>query len=115
MAIHPPPLGLAGWGDPVRSIDRERLEAAVHSANLPTLLMVIVQLTGERRWLQEPYRPTRGPGLGPHDGGGFSDEVAAEIRRAAVHGHLRVGRRRRGGPALPRSGPAALHAERVHG
>lgn len=84
MAIHPPPLSPAGWGDPGRAIDRKRLEAAVGSANLPTLLMVIVQLTGNRRWLQSPYRPTRPRGLGPHDGGGFAEEVAAEIRRAAV-------------------------------
>lgn len=84
MAIHPPPVSPAGWGDPGRAIDRKRLEAAVRSANLPTLLMVIVQLTGNRRWLQHPYRPTRPRGLGPHDGGGFSEEVADEIRRAAV-------------------------------
>lgn len=32
---------------------------AIEVANIPTLLMVLVQLTGDERWLEAPYRPTR--------------------------------------------------------
>ena len=31
---------------------------AIEVANIPTLLMVLVQLTGELHWLEEPYMPT---------------------------------------------------------
>ncbi len=30
---------------------------AVARANIPTLLMVLVQLTGELQWIRAPYRP----------------------------------------------------------
>lgn len=65
-------------------IDEARLEQAVRVANLPTLTMVLYQLTGEERWLNDPFRPTRSPGLSPNDSGGFEPEVADEIRRCAV-------------------------------
>ncbi len=32
--------------------ERERFAAAVAVANVPSLLMVLVQLTGETRWLE---------------------------------------------------------------
>ena len=35
------------------------LEAGVCTANVPTLLMVLVHLTGDRRWLADRYRPAR--------------------------------------------------------
>jgi len=65
-------------------IDETRLVEAVRVANLPTLTMVLFQLTGEQRWLEDPYRPSRSAGLGPNDSGGFPREVADEIRRCAV-------------------------------
>ncbi|MCX6463539.1 MAG: NAD(P)/FAD-dependent oxidoreductase, partial [Pseudonocardiales bacterium] len=64
--------------------DRAALTAAAEHANLPTLVTVLAQLTGERRWLAAPYRPTRSRGMEDNDGGGYSPEVAAEIRAAAV-------------------------------
>lgn len=60
-----------------------RLKSAVAEANIPTLLMVIVQLTGETRWLGERYRPTQVRGLGDNDTGGLSKEVQGEIREEA--------------------------------
>src|SRR5690606_32487009 len=49
----------------------EREEAlfreAIAIANVPTLLMVLVQMTGDMRWLGEEYRPARGQGLGDND------------------------------------------------
>lgn len=53
-------------------------------ANVPTLLMVLVQLTGDRRWLYPPYRPTRTRGLGDHDSGGLSEAIQNEIRTSAL-------------------------------
>ena len=61
-----------------------KLEEITRSANIPTLLMVIYQVTGDRRWLEPPYRPTRTRGLGDHDSGGLTEAVQAEIRRAAA-------------------------------
>jgi 4-hydroxyacetophenone monooxygenase len=69
---------------PQRSLDEQRLRTAVTAANLPTLTMVLFQLTGDRRWLEDPYRPTRGAGLGPNDSGGLDQVLAADIRDAAV-------------------------------
>lgn len=65
-------------------VDRRRLEEALESANLPTLGMVLYQLTGEQRWLEEPFTPTPTRGLSPHDLGGLTDEVAAELRASAA-------------------------------
>lgn len=64
--------------------DRAVLAAAVGHANLPTLVTVLAQLTGDPRWLADPYRPTRSRGMEDNDGGGFAPDVAAEIRDAAV-------------------------------
>ncbi|EUA22561.1 cyclohexanone monooxygenase domain protein [Mycobacterium xenopi 4042] len=52
-----------------REVDRARLVAAARGGNMPTLIMVLYQLTGDDRWLQPPYAPTRNRGLGPHDAG----------------------------------------------
>jgi 4-hydroxyacetophenone monooxygenase len=62
----------------------ERLREAAAVANIPTLLMVLVQMTGELRWLEDPYRPTRNKGLSANDTGGLDEHVQAEIRRASV-------------------------------
>lgn len=59
------------------------LRDALHDANLPALLIVLHQLTGEECWLRDPYRPTPGGGLGDHDTGGLDDAIQAEIREAA--------------------------------
>lgn len=64
--------------------DEGRLASAVAVANLPTLLMVLFQLTGEARWLQAPYRPKRTKGMSDNDSGGLPEHVQAEVRIAAV-------------------------------
>lgn len=66
------------------------LDEALHRANLPALVPVLFQLTGDDRWLGDRYRPTRSRGMDDNDSGGFTDEVAAEIRLAvaeAVRAH----------------------------
>jgi 4-hydroxyacetophenone monooxygenase len=64
--------------------DRLALAAALEHANLPALVPVLHQLTGDRRWLSEPYRPARSRGMEDNDSGGFPAAVQAEIRAAAV-------------------------------
>lgn len=62
----------------------KQLVSAVAVANIPTLLMVLTQMTGDLRWLEDPYRPSRNRGLGDNDSGGLDEHVQAEIRREAV-------------------------------
>ena len=75
-------------------LDVRQLEEITGSANIPTLLMVIYQVTGDPRWLEPPYCPTRTKGLGDHDSGGLPEDVQATIRRAAAEAfhHLQQGR-----------------------
>ncbi len=61
----------------------EELRAALECANLPTLLMVLAHLTGDRSWLEEPYRPDRTKALDDNDTGGLSPSRQAEVRAAA--------------------------------
>lgn len=60
------------------------LERALEDAHLPTLLMVLRQLTGDPVWTTGRYapKPPRG-GVDPEDGG-LPPEVQAEIRAAAL-------------------------------
>ena len=66
----------------------EKLRAAIEIANIPTLLMVLVQLTGELRWLEDPYRPRAPRGLGDNDDGGLPEPIQQEIRQAALEAIL---------------------------
>lgn len=76
------------------------LDAALPTANVPTLLMVLLHLTGERRWLDERYHCSRIHGLDDNDSGGLPPDVQAEVRQAA-----------RDAIAAWKAGrPAALHA-----
>lgn len=73
----------------------EELRTALTSANIPTLLLVLAHLTGDRCWLAEPYRPTRTIALNDNDTGGLPQERQAEVRAAAlsVLREIRDGRR----------------------
>lgn len=68
--------------------------------NIPTLLMVLMHLTGDTRWLGTHYQCTRIHGLDDNDSGGLPDEVQREVRNAARDAILawRAGK------------PVALHA-----
>jgi 4-hydroxyacetophenone monooxygenase len=68
----------------VRDDEREFLAEAVQLANLPSLLMVLAQLTGEERWLREPYLPKAGRGISDNDSGGLPEEIQREVRGAAA-------------------------------
>lgn len=88
------------------SIDDTTFAEAVAVANIPTLLMVLVQLTGETRWLHDPYRPVRPRGMGDNDSGGLPEPVQQEIRDAALEAILAW---RDGRPvAIPTPAPSML-------
>jgi 4-hydroxyacetophenone monooxygenase len=73
-----------------RHLTVRELEELTKSANVPTLLMVTYQVTGDDRWLKSPYRPTRSKGLGDHDTGGLPDAIQDEIRHAAAEAFFRL-------------------------
>lgn len=62
----------------------EWLESAVAVANVPTLVCMLVHLTGDERWLGERYRSARLRGLDDNDSGGLPEKVQSEIRSAAT-------------------------------
>ena len=64
-------------------LDLDLLCAGIAAGNIPTLLCVLHQLTGEARWLEAPYLPSRSRGLDDNDDGGFPEEIQQEIRAAA--------------------------------
>ena len=63
---------------------QQRLVDAIAIANIPTLACLLLQLTGERRWIEPPYQPTRTRGLDDNDTGGLPEATQDEIRAAAV-------------------------------
>lgn len=75
--------------DPDGCPETERLRAALREGNIPTLLMVLVHLTGDRRWLAAPYAPTHAKGLDDNDSGGLSDKIQDEIRAATLDAVIR--------------------------
>jgi 4-hydroxyacetophenone monooxygenase len=81
------------------SWESELLES-LPAGNIPTLLMVLLHLTGDTRWLDAQYQCTRIHGLDDNDSGGLPDEVQQEVRDAAREAIL----------AWKAGKPAALHA-----
>jgi 4-hydroxyacetophenone monooxygenase len=66
-----------------QDVDRALLRQGVDEANIPALLMVLVHLTGDRRYLEPPFAPSRGKGLDDNDSGGLPEHVQAQIRNDA--------------------------------
>uniref|UniRef100_UPI001930F777 hypothetical protein n=1 Tax=Streptomyces sp. E5N91 TaxID=1851996 RepID=UPI001930F777 len=58
--------------------------AVIRSANIPILLSVLFQLTGENKWIAPPYLPTRTRGLEDHDTGGLGEDLREQVRQAAL-------------------------------
>lgn len=69
---------------PAKAAEQTRLREAIELANVPVLLPVLVQLTGDTRWLADPYLPERNRGLDDNPTGGLPPEIQAEIRAAAL-------------------------------
>ena len=60
--------------------DPAALRAAIADADLRVLVMCLVHLTGELRWLEAPYRPMRDVRLVADPQAGYTPEVQSEIR-----------------------------------
>jgi 4-hydroxyacetophenone monooxygenase len=87
-------------------VDLDKLRQGVELANIPSLLMVVVQLTGDEKWLAEPYLPRRGKGLDDNDTGNLPLKIQKAIRSAAYEA---IADWTRGVPAaLPRPSRAFL-------
>ncbi|MEN2987885.1 FAD-dependent oxidoreductase [Tistrella sp. BH-R2-4] len=84
MTIQTPVPGITPPSDEARAAPDKAFAAAIRIANIPTLLMVLVQLTGDPSWLDAPYRPRRGRGLDDNDDGGLAHDIQARIRDAAL-------------------------------
>jgi len=96
---------MATTSSSARMTDAELAEAMA-IANVPTLIPVLVQLTGEMKWLEPPYQPQRNRGLDDNTDGGLPEEIQAEIRGAALEA---VRRHRDGEPmAIPDPSPELM-------
>lgn len=60
------------------------LADAMAVANIPTLACLLVQLTGDQRWIEPPFAPSRTRGLDDNDDGGLPIQVQQIIRDAAT-------------------------------
>ncbi|MGA1723438.1 MAG: NAD(P)-binding protein [Ilumatobacteraceae bacterium] len=66
--------------DPAHAIDRETLE----TADLRVLVMCLVHLTGDLRWLEEPFTPARDVRLVADPRAGFGDATRDAIIDAVM-------------------------------
>lgn len=65
-------------------LDRDELTAALTDADLRVLLMCLFQVSGDRRWLAPPFRPSRDVRLIAAEDAGLPADVAARVRAAAI-------------------------------
>jgi 4-hydroxyacetophenone monooxygenase len=66
---------------PRRKLD---LASAIAEGDIRVLLMVLVHMTGDERWLEPPYRPKRDVRLIPDPDAGVPKEIQDEIRAAIL-------------------------------
>ena len=65
----------------------DELRSYLASANIPSLLITVYQLTGDEKWISEPFLPLpqqRGTASADDDTGGLTAEQQDEVREAAV-------------------------------
>ena len=60
------------------------LASAIAEGDIRVLLMVLVHMTGDERWLEPPYRPKRDVRLIPDPNAGVPKEIQDEIRAAVL-------------------------------
>jgi 4-hydroxyacetophenone monooxygenase len=65
---------------------REKLDlaSAIAEGDIRVLLMVLVHMTGDERWLEPPYKPKRDVRLIPDPDAGVPKEIQDEIRAAVL-------------------------------
>jgi 4-hydroxyacetophenone monooxygenase len=65
-------------------MDRHELQHALRDADLPILLMVLMQLTGDRRFIEPPFRPVRDSSVFADESGGLPEDVQEQVRALAL-------------------------------
>jgi 4-hydroxyacetophenone monooxygenase len=60
------------------------LSVVIESADIRLLVVVLAQLTGDRRWFSEPFRPRRDGNLVAAPGAGLDPAAQAQVRAAAL-------------------------------
>jgi 4-hydroxyacetophenone monooxygenase len=60
------------------------LRSAIAGGDIRVLLMVLVHMTGDERWLEPPYKPKRDVRLIPDPQAGLPPEIQDEIRAAVL-------------------------------
>ena len=60
------------------------LSSAIAEGDIRVLLMVLVHMTGDLRWLEPPYKPRRDVRLIPDPEAGVPTEIQDEIRAAVL-------------------------------
>src|SRR6202012_1515145 len=58
--------------------------SAIAEGDIRVLLMVLVHMTGDERWLEPPYKPKRDVRLIPDPQAGLPREIQDEIRAAVL-------------------------------
>src|SRR5258708_8786266 len=61
------------------------LSSAIAEGDIRVLLMVLVHMTGDERWLEPPYKPRRDVRLIPDPHAGLPPEIQDEIRAAVLN------------------------------
>ena len=67
------------------SRDKLDLSSAVAEGDIRCLLMVLVHMTGDERWLEPPYKPKRDVRLIPDPDAGLPKDIQDDIRAAVVN------------------------------
>ena len=65
-------------------VHSDQIEAAVASADLRVLLMVMFHLTGDQKWLNAPFLPTRDVRLIADENAGLTESAQQVLRDAAI-------------------------------
>lgn len=62
----------------------DRLKSIAANANQPALTTALFQITGDRKWISEPFLPTRTKGLFRHDNGGLDADTLERFQHEAA-------------------------------
>lgn len=60
------------------------LADSLADADIPILLMVLVHLTGDTRWIEDPHRPQRDSRIFADESGGLPQDVQDRVRAAVI-------------------------------
>ncbi|MFM1988609.1 MAG: hypothetical protein RJA99_1566 [Pseudomonadota bacterium] len=82
-------------------MDDARREQALREASVPTLLMCLAQITRDRRWLEDPFRPQRDVSIFAEPTGGLSPQAQQTVRESIARVLDELADGRRALPPLP--------------